>query len=162
MLNTLFANDVRQTLDQFRRSVDEMFENFQSYTPQGAAPGGQRQANWIFSPVLESAWSDHSLNLRAVVPGVSEKDVQVSVQNNQLIIEGERKLPEDLQKNAFRQLAYGKFYTAVALPSGLDVDHVQCRMHDGILDITLPLSEASRPRQIQINAGGAEPKTIAA
>ncbi|MCU1325160.1 MAG: hypothetical protein JWN34_530, partial [Bryobacterales bacterium] len=79
MLNTLFANDVRQTLDQFRRSVDEMFENFQSYTPQGAAPGGQRQANWIFSPVLESAWSDHSLNLRAVVPGVSEKDVQVSV-----------------------------------------------------------------------------------
>jgi HSP20 family protein len=151
MLNTLLANDVRQTLDQFRRSVDEMFENFQEYRGQ-AAQSGDRPANWTFSPLLESSWTDTALHLRAIIPGVPEKDVQVSVQNNQLIVEGERKHPEGFRKNAFRQMAYGKFYTAVALPTGLDVDKVQCQLHDGVLDIYLPLSEASRPRQIQINA----------
>jgi HSP20 family protein len=130
-----------------------MFENFQGYRGQGASQGGDHQPNWTFSPVLESAWTENSLHLRAIIPGVPEKDVQVSVQNNQLIVEGERKLPERLQKNAFRQMAYGKFYTAVTLPTGLDVDKIECHLREGVLDISLPLSEASRPRQIQINAG---------
>src|SRR4051812_4169754 len=122
MLNTLFATDVRQTLDQFRRSVDEMFENFYGPQNQSGAEGQNRERNWTFSPLLESGWSENSLNLRAVVPGVAENDVHVSVQNNQLVIEGERKTPEGFEKNAYRQLAYGKFYTALTLPSGLDVE----------------------------------------
>ena len=46
----------------------------------------------------------------------------MSVQNNQLVVEGERKPPEGFKQNAYTQLAYGKFYTAVTLPSGLDLD----------------------------------------
>jgi HSP20 family protein len=164
MLNTLFANDVRQTLDQFRRSVDQMFDNF-----YGGAPSGQTQAagpaserKWAFSPVLESGWTDNMLHLRAILPGVSDKDVNVSVQNNQLMIEGERKLPEGFANDkAWTQLAYGRFFTAVTLPSGLDVDHVSCRFQNGILDIEIPISEASRPRQIQIQTGEAH-KAISA
>ncbi|MCC6361919.1 MAG: Hsp20/alpha crystallin family protein [Bryobacterales bacterium] len=150
MLNTLLANDVRQTLEHFRRSVDQMFENFYGYQtqPGPATPAAER--TWTFSPVLESAWTDNFLNLRAVLPGVTEKDVRVSVQNNQLVIEGERKAPEGFEKNAFTQLMYGKFYTAVTLPAGLDVDHVQCKLHNGILDIRMPILESSKPRQIQI------------
>ena len=153
MLNTLFTNDVRQTLDQFRRSVDQMFENFYGYQtqPSGATSSGER--NWTFSPVVESGWTDNHLNLRAVLPGVTEEDVRVSVQNNQLVIEGERKRPEGFEKNAFTQLAYGRFYVAFSLPAGLDVDHVACRLSNGILDIRLPVAEAAKPRQIQIQTG---------
>jgi len=152
MLSTMFTNDVRQTLDQFRRSVDQMFDNFYGQsTPTGSPAKGER--SWTFSPVLESGWNDHDLNLRAILPGVSEKDVQVSVQNNQLIIEGERKAPEGFDKNAFTQLAYGKFYTALTLPAGLDVDHVKCRLWNGILEIQVPITEASKPKQIQIQTG---------
>jgi HSP20 family protein len=155
MLNTLFANDVRQTLDHFRRSVDQMFESFDGN--QGAsspARGSVSDRNWTFSPVLESAWTDSLLNIRAILPGVSDKDVNVTVQNNQLVIEGERKLPQGFSDNkAWTQLAYGRFYTAVTLPSGLDVDHVNCRLENGILDIQIPLSEASKPRQIRIQIG---------
>jgi HSP20 family protein len=93
--------------------------------------------------------------------GVTEKDLRVSVQNNQLVIEGERKAPEGFEKNAFTQLAYGKFYTALTLPSGLDVDHVNCRLHNGVLDIQVPISEASKPKQIQIQTGS-EHKAISA
>ncbi len=154
MLSTLFTNDVRQTLDQFRRSVDQMFENFYGQaTPSGSTASGER--TWTFSPVVESGWNDHSLNLRAILPGVAENDVRVSVQNNQLIIEGERKAPEGFDKNAFTQLAYGKFYTALTLPTGLDVDHVSCRLYNGILEIQVPITEASKPKQIQIQTGEA-------
>jgi len=145
----MFTNDVRQTLDQFRRSVDQMFDNFYGQAlPSGSNSTGER--TWTFSPVLESGWNDHFLNLRAILPGVAEKDVRVTVQNNQLIIEGERKEPEGFDKNAFTQLAYGKFYSALTLPSGLDVDHVNCRLYNGILEIQVPITEASKPKQIQI------------
>ena len=152
MLSTLFTNDVRQTLDQFRRSVDQMFENFYGQPATGAANAtGER--SWAFSPVMESGWSDNYLNLRAVLPGVSESDVQVTVHNNQLVIEGERKAPEGFDKNAFTQLAYGRFYTALSLPTGLDLDHVNCRLQNGILNIQVPILEASKPKQIRIQSG---------
>jgi HSP20 family protein len=156
MLNTLFTNDVRQTLDQFRRSVDQMFDNFYGYQAAPAAASTTGERTWNFSPVLESGWNDNYLNLRAILPGVGEKDVQVSVQNNQLVIEGERKAPEGFQKNAYTQLAYGKFYTAVTLPNGLDVDHVNCRLQNGVMDIQVPILEASKPRQIQVQTGSTQ------
>ena len=152
MLSTLFANDVRQTLDHFRRSVDQMFENFYGQT-QPVATSATGERNWTFSPVVETGWTQNFLQLRAILPGVSEKDVRVSVQNNQVIIEGERKTPEGFEKNAFTQLAYGKFYAALTLPSGLDVDHVHCQLRNGVLDMQVPILEASKPKQIQIQTG---------
>ncbi|HEY1754100.1 MAG TPA: Hsp20/alpha crystallin family protein [Bryobacteraceae bacterium] len=152
MLSTLFTSDVRQTLDQFRRSVDQMLDNFYGQT-QPAASKASGAPNWTFTPVIESGWNESFLNLRAILPGVSEKDVHVSVQNNQLIIEGERKSPEGFEKNGFTQLAYGSFYAALTLPTGLDIDHVQCQLRNGILDIQLPILEASKPKQIQIQTG---------
>jgi len=151
MLSTLFTNDVRQTLDQFRRSVDQMFDNFYGQAPASSSATGERA--WTFTPVVESGWDDHHLNLRAILPGVAEKDLRVSVQNNQLVIEGERKAPEGFDKNAFTQLSYGKFYSALTLPTGLDVDHVNCRLTNGILEIQVPITEASKPKQIQIQTG---------
>jgi len=150
MLSTLFTSDARQTLDQFRRSVDQMFENFYGQT-QPAASNATGERTWTFSPVVESGWNDNFLNLRAILPGVTEKDVHVSVQNNQLVIEGERRMPEGFAANAYTQLAYGKFYWASTLPAGLDVDHVRCNLRNGILDLQVPILEASKPRQIQIH-----------
>ena len=153
MWNTVFANDVRQTLDHFRRAVDQMFDNFYGYQTQPGSGSGSSERTWTFSPAVESGWNDNFLNLRAILPGVSEGDVRVTVQNNQLVIEGERKAPEGFDKNAFTQLAYGKFYTAMTLPAGLDVDHVKCRLRNGVLDIQVPITEASKPKQIQIQTG---------
>ena len=159
MLNTGFSNDVRQTLDHFRRTVDQMFDNYyQTQSPNG---NSTLDRPWTFSPAVEYAWSDKSLNLRAVLPGVSENDMHVSVQNNHLVIEGERKAPEGFDKNAFTQLAYGKFHTTLALPSGLDVEHLKCRLNNGVLDIEAPISEASKPKQIRIEKGS-DQKAISA
>ena len=149
MLNTMLTNDVRQTLDHFRRSVEQLFDN--AYT-SAARPSGEGR-EWTFSPVLESAWNDNALHLRAIVPGVLQNDIKVTLNNNQLVIEGERKRPEGWDRDSWTQLAYGKFSTAITLPNGLDVEKLNCRLHDGVLDVRIPVTEARRPRQIQIETG---------
>ena len=149
MFSTMLSSDVRQTLDQFRRSVDRVFE--EAYT--GTQNGGQRPQDWSFSPVIESAWTDSEVHLRAILPGVSEKDINVNVQGNQLVIQGERRKPEHFDKNSWTQLSYGRFQTAVSLPNGLNLDQVNCRLHDGVLDIRIPVAETMKPRQIQIQLG---------
>jgi HSP20 family protein len=152
MTSSFLAGDTRQTLDHFRRSVDQLFENFYGF-PAETGRSLQGSSQWTFSPVLETAWGDANLNLRAILPGVTQQDLKVSVQNNQLNLEGERRAPETFKNNGHAQLAYGKFYAAVTLPSGLNVDKLTCRLQDGILDIQIPVSEQMRPRQIQIQSG---------
>lgn len=163
MIGSVLAGDVRQTLDQFRRSVDQMFENFYglpSETGRTVAIGSGSE--WRFSPPVESAWTDTSLNVRVILPGITQNDIKVSVQNNQLIVEGERKAPEAFHKNAYTQLAYGKFYTAVTLPNGVDLNRLSCHLHDGILDCQVPVAEQMKPKQIQIQSGEPHRKSITA
>ena len=154
MMSSVLGSDVRQSLDQFRRSVDQLFENFYGFPSESgrmiqAGAGSQ----WLFSPAVESAWGDTTLNLRAILPGISPNDVKVTVQNNQLIVEGERKALEGSAKSGYTQLAYGKFRSEIALPAGLDLDKVNCSLNNGVLDIQIPVTEKSRPRQIQVQTG---------
>jgi HSP20 family protein len=162
MLNTISSNDIRQTLDHFRRSVDQMFDNFYGYPGERSGGRSAETPNWAFSPVLETGWTDSSLHLRAILPGVSQGDVNVNLTGNQLVITGERRLPEGLQKNGFTQLAYGKFTTSVTLPAGLDVEKINCRLQDGVLDVAIPVAEAMKPRQIPIQGEPQQHKTIGA
>ena len=154
MLSSVVTSDIRQTLDSFRRSVDQLFENFYGYpTEAGRTVPTGAGTQYTFNPVIESAWTDSSLHLRAILPGVTQNNLKVSIQNNQLVIEGERKAPEGFEKSHFTQLAYGKFYATITLPVGLDLDKLNCRLHDGVLDVQIPVAEQMRPRQIQVQAG---------
>lgn len=162
MLSTVFTNDIRQTLDQFRRSVDHLFDNFYGYPAERQASPPSETAQWTFSPAIETAWDQDTLRLRAILPGVRQDDVNVALQGNQLVISGERKAPEGFTKNAFTHLTYGKFTAGVALPNGLDVDQVSCRLADGVLDIAIPVAESMKPRQIPVQMSGSQQKAIGA
>ncbi len=166
MFDTMLSRDMRQTLDQFRRSVDQLFDNFYGSGSRLTATNGSGSSTngseYTFTPVIESGWSENELVLRAIVPGVTQDSLKVSTQGNQLILEGERKAPEAWTSGAYPQIAYGKFYATVPLPQNLDVDNIKCRLHDGVLDIYVPVAESMKPRQIPIEAGKAQQKAIAA
>ena len=161
MFNTMIPRDIRQTLDHFRRSVDQLFSDFYGSGSSSSSGTDQAAQEFAFTPAVESSWTENDLLLRAIVPGVTDKDVKVTVQNNRLVIEGERKAPEGWNENGYTQIAYGKFYTAVPLPGGLNLDKISCRLHDGVLDIQVPVAEQRKPRQIPIQAGDGH-KAIAA
>src|ERR1041384_1825851 len=99
MWSTVFSNDIRQTLDHFRRSVDQLFDNVYGYPTERGDVTSSEKTQWTFAPVLETGWDDSALHLRAILPGVRQEDVSVSLQGNQLVITGERKIPAGFQKN---------------------------------------------------------------
>lgn len=160
MFDTMFARDIQQTLEHFRRTMDQALSDF--FAPSGAPSTAPDGTAWTFTPTVETGWNDDYLNLRVVLPGVGENDLKVNIQGNQLVIEGERKQPENFARNGGSlRLPYGKFHRAIDLPNGLDQERVQCRLHDGVLDIQLPIAEAMKPRRIPIE-GAESRKAIAA
>lgn len=143
MLNTRIFDE----LEDFRRSFDRLFENV-SWPVQRTKGEGE----WYFAPAVESGWTDDFLNLRVVLPAVSEKDLEVSVQGNQLTVRGERKSPEGFGREGqiHQRLPYGKFERTIDLPNGLNAEKLQAHLHDGVLDIRVPVAEAMKPRKISI------------
>ncbi len=162
MLDSVFARDIQETLDHFRRTMDEVWSGFFEATGEKGSGPALAGTDGRFVPAIETGWNDQSLNLRVVLPGVGESDVKVQMQGRQLVIEGERKEPENFATNGGSlRLVYGKFHRVVDLPEGVDAEGVHCRLHNGVLDIRLPIAEAKRPRQIPIE-GVESRKAIAA
>jgi HSP20 family protein len=114
---------------------------------------------------VETGWTDDHLNLRFVLPGVSAGDLDVTVQGNQLILKGERKIPEGFGKEGavhFR-LPYGQFQRILDLPHGLETDKMEAHLHDGVLDLRIPVAAEVKPKKVSISiATGDEKKSIAA
>ncbi|MDQ3958478.1 MAG: Hsp20/alpha crystallin family protein, partial [Actinomycetota bacterium] len=87
---------------------------------------------------------------------VDPDDVDVSVQENTLLINGTRRFPFEADKVRFtrRGLFYGDFTQRVTLGKGLDVEQIGARFDNGVLEITIPYAVEVQPRKISIDVGG--------
>lgn len=140
-----------EELDQFRRQMDQLFERHFGALWSTA----ERSSEPTFSPPVETGWTDDYLNIRFVIPGVTEKDLELSIQGNQLVIRGQRRPPENFGREdaTWFAIPYGRFERVVDLPSGLDLDNLQARLHDGVLDVRIPLAAEVKPKRIPIEVG---------
>ena len=141
----------RMILNDLRRSFDRLFEDSRS----SRAVGSEAPFAWTFTPAVETDWTEDHFNLRLIVPGVTENDLKVTVQGNQLYIQGERKEPKEWSKSdcSFTELTYGKFERLIRLPDGLELEKLEARLHDGVLDIRIPVAAAMKPKVIPISVG---------
>jgi HSP20 family protein len=108
---------------------------------------------WI--PATEIAYRDGNLVVSAELPGLSENDVKVEINNDFLIIQGERKMEQQEDQNGVQRTErrYGEFYRAIALPDGADTEHARAEFDNGMLRVTVPVPEAkTNQRQIPIQA----------
>jgi len=87
------------------------------------------------------------------LPDVKREDIKVTFENSVLTIEGERKFSNDVQREQYHRLerGYGAFRRSFTLPATVDASHVNAAYQDGVLTVTLPRREETRPKQIQIN-----------
>jgi HSP20 family protein len=106
----------------------------------------QVQSN-IWNPPTDVYETDDAYAVRVEIAGMREDDFEVAVENNVLLISGNR--PDIPERRAYHQMEirFGKFATAIGLPSPVDVDHAVARYADGFLTITLP---KSKPNQIKV------------
>ena len=124
---------------------DRLFDN--AFAPMAPLP------NWSTLPL--SMWEDADVyHVEIDAPGVSEKDVELTVQDGELIVRGERKTEE--KRNGYDTRTYGRFEQRVGLPAAVDADKVDATLANGVLKVTCPKSEAAKPRKIAIAAPKSE------
>lgn len=98
------------------------------------------------------------LVIRMDLPGVDPNDVEVTVQDNNLLVNGTRRFPYEADKVRFvrRGTFYGDFTQRVALGRGLDTNRISARYDNGVLEVTIPYTEDVQPRKIAIETRPAQ------
>lgn len=91
---------------------------------------------------------DEAYILSALVPGLNAEDLNIQVLEDVIRIQGEYKADEN--EYLVRELPSGSFTRTLRLPSVIDAEHVEARIADGVLTLTLPKAESARPRRISI------------
>jgi HSP20 family protein len=100
--------------------------------------------------------------LRADLPGLSEKDVNIELEDNVLTISGQRKAEHEDRKEGYYRVerSSGSFSRSLTLPEGVDPEKVTARFDKGVLEVRIPKPEQRKPRKVTISAGGGASKTI--
>jgi HSP20 family protein len=90
--------------------------------------------------------------VEAELPGLNHDDLEILVEGDQLTIRGERKPVADEGRWHRQERAFGRFQRTFTLPVAVDADKVEARLDQGVLTLTLPKSEAAKPRKIAVKA----------
>ena len=107
-----------------------------------------------WSPAVDIYESENELVLKADVPDVDLKDINVNVENQTLTVSGERKFEKEDGGNGYHRIerGYGAFSRSFAVPGVYDVEHIAATYKNGVLTVSLPKKETAKPRQIKIEA----------
>ena len=120
--------------------------------------GGPEEAltTTILAPAVDIYEDGHNIVLKIDVPGIDEKDIDVSIQNNTLTVHGERKIEKEEKEENFRRVErqYGSFTRSFTLPSSVDPGQVSAHCDKGVLKINLAKRVEAKPTQIKVSVGG--------
>jgi HSP20 family protein len=146
---TLFGSEERSPFLSLRRDIDRLFDDFFQAPMLGLGRGAAMQ--W---PNVEVSQTDEEVRITAEVPGMTEKDVELLLEDGILTLRGEKKSESEDRDRGYSERFYGRFERRIALPSGVDEEKAKAEFRDGVLSVTLPRNrEAERGRRIPINAG---------
>ena len=140
--------DLVSLQDRMNRLFDDSFRGVGRGTgEEDWALGG----SW--APAVDIFEHEGNIVLKAELPGVDTKDVDVKVENNVLTLQGERKFDNEVKKESYHRVerAYGAFSRSFTLPTVVDTDKIKAEFKEGVLRVTLPKREEAKPKQISIS-----------
>jgi HSP20 family protein len=112
-------------------------------------------ANIAWIPTVEISQHDGKYHILAELPGLSPNEVRVEVDDDAVILQGERQVEREANEGGIRrsERQFGMFYRRIPLPEGADLEQAKAKFHDGILEITMPApNKQTERRQIQVEA----------
>ena len=121
------------------------------------------RASRPWSPAVDVLETEHELVLKADLPDVDLKDIDLQVENNTLTVRGNRDFERDFEgKGGYHRIerSFGNFVRTFAIPSTVDTEKVAAAYKNGVLTIQLPKKEAAKPRQIKITPSGQEAQQV--
>ncbi len=147
--------DLARSDDPFtslQRQMNRLFDDaFTGYAPASrGAPGA------MLAPSIDVKETDKGIEVEAELPGVDEKDVQVTFEENVLTIKGEKKAEKEENKKGYymSERSYGSFMRSFELPPGIDAGKVSATFTKGVLKVTLPkpVAAEAKTKKIDIKA----------
>ena len=131
-------------IENIRQQIDKVFD-------QRATTRDNSEATWM--PALELADAGDNFVLKAQLPGIDPKDVDIQVTREAISISGERRYENTEEKPRYvrSEFRYGKFHRVLPLPAHIQNDSVQAEYKDGILTLTLPKVTEARNKVVKIN-----------
>lgn len=114
------------------------------------AEGGVTEATW--SPVLDVCETENEVLVTVDVPGIDPKDVNITLEDDTLVIEGERKFSKEVKEEDYLRIErrYGKFRRSIPLGRGIDRDKISASFDKGVLEVKLPKTEELKPKRVKI------------
>lgn len=136
-------------LENLQKEMNRLFDFSFARRPRGDSTllGGQ------WSPAIDVYDSKDNILVKADLPGLTKDEIEVSIQDDNLIIKGEKKKDTEVkEENYYRtERFYGSFYRTVELPAQVEADKVDAKYEDGVLSLTLPKKEDAKPKKITID-----------
>ncbi len=139
-------------LNTIQNEMNRLFNTFFEQ-PNQTGRGNGTMRRWL--PPMDLVETADQYVLRADLPGLSDGDVNVQLEDNVLTITGERKAEHEQEQEGYYRLerAFGAFSRSLTLPDGVEPDNVQAHFDRGVLEIRIAKPEQKKPRQVQIALG---------
>lgn len=137
-------------LNTLQDQVNRLFEDSFARNRSGQA----ELASW--APAVDIYETENEVVVKADLPDVQEKDIDVRVENNTLTIRGERKFESEVHRENYLRVerAYGTFTRSFSLPNTVSTETIRAEYQNGVLSVHMPKREESKPRQVKIAVSG--------
>ena len=134
-------------LNTLQDQVNRLFEDNFARTRSNQA----ELASW--APAVDIFETENELVVKADLPGVQEKDIDVRVENNTLTIRGDRKFNNEVHEDNYLRVerAYGTFTRSFSLPNTVNTEAIHAEYRNGVLSVRMPKREETKPKQIKIS-----------
>jgi HSP20 family protein len=131
-----------------QRGFDRLFK--EAFTPF-FGEGEPSTRTW--APPVDIYENENDIVLKAELPGIDPKDVEVKVEDNTLYLKGERKFEKEVKDENYHRIerSYGSFARSFSLPNSINAEKVKAEFKDGLLTLTLPKREEAKPKTIKID-----------
>ncbi|HEX2398245.1 MAG TPA: Hsp20/alpha crystallin family protein [Solirubrobacteraceae bacterium] len=138
-------------VNSLQSEMNRLFNTFFGDAPAGEAGNFRR---WV--PAMDLVENDDDFVLRADLPGMSEDDVSIELEDNVLTVSGERKSEQEERREGYRRVerSSGRFSRTLTLPEGVDPNAIQASFDRGVLEVRIPKPEERKPRRVAISVGG--------
>lgn len=133
-----------------RSEVDRLFDSYLREPLSSLDLSLWGSGKW--SPAVDVAENDKELIVRAELPGIDPKDLDVSVSGNQLVLRGEKKETSEIEEKGFHQCEtrYGSFHRTVPLPEGVDTENIDAQYANGVLTLRLAKIAPAVAKRVEV------------
>ncbi|MHB8756378.1 MAG: Hsp20/alpha crystallin family protein [Candidatus Acidiferrales bacterium] len=145
-MNSITRWEPFRNVSSLQEQVNRLFESTFPHK-------GDESTLTAWAPAVDVYETEDELVIKADLPEISEKDLDVRVENNMMTIRGERKFEQQVKEDSYLRMerAYGSFSRSFSLPNTVNTEAINADYKNGVLTVTLPKRAESKPKQVKIN-----------